>query len=56
MDFNRGEWSRFMLQFLIEWPHPIIRQYLETGQSPQSTLSITIPQNTGSNEKDAKRV
>ena len=19
---NRGEWSRFMLQFLIEWPHP----------------------------------
>lgn len=28
---------------LIEWPHPIIRQYLETGQSPQSTLSITIP-------------
>ena len=40
---NRGEWSRFMLQFLIEWPHPIIRQYLETGQSPQSTLSITIP-------------
>ena len=40
---NRGEWSRFMLQFLIEWPHPIIRQYLETGQSPQGTLSITIP-------------
>ena len=40
---NRGEWSRFMLQFLIEWPHPIIRQYLETGQSPQSTFSITIP-------------
>lgn len=32
-----------MLQFLIEWPHPIIRQYLETGQSPQSTFSITIP-------------
>lgn len=20
---NRGEWSRFMLQFLIEWPHEI---------------------------------
>lgn len=39
---NRGEWSRFMLQFLIEWPHPITRQFLETGQSPQGTSPITV--------------
>lgn len=39
---NRGEWSRFMLQFLIEWPHPIIREYLEAGQSPQETTPIII--------------
>ena len=39
---NRGEWSRFMLQFLIEWPHSITRQFLEAGQSPQGTSSITV--------------
>lgn len=39
---NRGEWSRFMLQFLIEWPHPITRQFLEVGQSPQGTSPITV--------------
>lgn len=39
---NRGEWSRFMLQFLIEWPHPIIREYLEAGQSPQGTAPIVV--------------
>ena len=39
---NRGEWSRFMLQFLIEWQHPIIRQTLEAGQSPQGRKSISI--------------
>ena len=39
---NRGEWSRFMLQFLIEWPHPITRQFLEAGQSPQGTSSTTV--------------
>ena len=39
---NRGEWSRFMLQFLIEWPHPITRQFLEAGQSPQDTSPITV--------------
>ncbi|MCE8929366.1 PD-(D/E)XK nuclease family protein [Phocaeicola vulgatus] len=39
---NRGEWSRFMLQFLIEWPHPITRQLLEAGQSPQGTSPITV--------------
>ena len=39
---NRGEWSRFMLQFLIEWPNPITRQFLEAGQSPQGTSPITV--------------
>ena len=40
---NRGEWSRFMLQFLIEWPHNIERRYLETAQSPIETQHISIP-------------
>ena len=40
---NRGEWSRFMLQFLIEWQHPIVRQTLEAGQSPQDGTTILIP-------------
>ena len=40
---NRGEWSRFLLQFLIEWPHPIARHFLETGQSPRGTAPITVP-------------
>ena len=39
---NRGEWSRFMLQFLIEWPPPITRQFLEAGPSPQGTSPITV--------------
>lgn len=39
---NRGEWSRFMLQFLIEWPHDVPRFYLEAGQSPQGSKSIRV--------------
>lgn len=39
---NRGEWSRFMLQFLIEWPHSVDRQFLETGQSPRGVAPITV--------------
>ena len=39
---NRGEWSRFMLQFLIEWPHEIRHQSLEAGQSPQHSTAIRI--------------
>ena len=31
---NRGEMSRFMLQFLVESPHNISLEYLEAGQSP----------------------
>lgn len=40
---NRGEWSRFMLQFLVESPHDIQREYLEAGQSPKQTSEILIP-------------
>lgn len=39
---NRGELSRFMLQFLIEWGHPIQRKQLEAEQSPQGSAPITI--------------
>lgn len=39
---NRGEMSRFMLQFLIESPHSISREYLEAGQSPQSGREIRV--------------
>ena len=31
-----------MLQFLIEWPHEIAREYLEAGQSPQTAKEIII--------------
>lgn len=40
---NRGEESRLMLQLLVESPHGITREYLEAGQSPQSTPEIEIP-------------
>lgn len=39
---NRGEMSRFMLQFLVESPHDISHEYLEAGQSPQSSRYISI--------------
>lgn len=39
---NRGEQSRFMLQLLVEGLHEISNEYLEAGQSPQSTVSIRI--------------
>lgn len=39
---NRGEMSRFMLQFLVESPHDISREYLEAGQSPQHSRDIQI--------------
>ena len=39
---NRGEMSRVMLQFLVESPHDISREYLEAGQSPQHSLAIEI--------------
>ena len=39
---NRGEISRFMLQLLIDYPNKIIRQSLETSQSPLGVNSIRI--------------
>lgn len=39
---NRGEMSRFMLQFLVEWPHEIRREHLEAGQSPQAERTIRV--------------
>ena len=42
---NRGEWSRFMLQFLIESEQAIELKTLEAGQSPQSTQTIRIVKN-----------
>ena len=39
---NRGEMSRFMLQFLIEWQYDIQFRRLEAGQSPQGTQPICI--------------
>ena len=39
---NRGEMSRFMLQFLVEYPHQISCEYLEAGQSPQTGRTICI--------------
>lgn len=39
---NRGEMSRFMLQFLVEWPHDIRLEYLEAGQSPQTERTICV--------------
>lgn len=39
---NHGEMSRFMLQFLVESPHTISREYLEAGQSPQSGREISV--------------
>lgn len=39
---NRGELSRFMLQFLIEWGYPVLRKQLEATQSPQDSTPIII--------------
>ena len=39
---NRGEMSRFMLQFLVEWPHSIKQSYLETTQQPADHRVIEI--------------
>lgn len=39
---NRGELSRFMLQFLIEWGYPVLRKQLEAAQSSQSSAPIII--------------
>ena len=41
---NRGEESRFMLQLLVEGPHEITREYLESG--PVSYTHLTLPTNS----------
>jgi CRISPR/Cas system-associated exonuclease Cas4 (RecB family) len=40
---NSGEWSRFMLQFLLEWPHDVKREFLDAGQSPKSAREVVVP-------------
>lgn len=39
---NRGEMSRFMLQLLVESPHPIRRYTLQAGQAPGQRPRICI--------------
>lgn len=39
---NRGEMSRFMLQLLAEWPHPIESYYLEARQQAEQEQPICI--------------
>ena len=39
---NRGEMSRFMLQFLVEWPHAVKQSYLETAQQPTGQRLIEV--------------
>lgn len=39
---NRGEMSRFALQFLVEYPNPIHRYYLEAGQTPRRVQPILV--------------
>lgn len=48
---NRGEVSRFLLQFLIEWPHPVVRKFLEAGQSPRNCKKIHIEKTTQAMER-----
>ena len=39
---NRGEMSRFALQFLVEYPNTIRRYYLEAGQTPRRVQPVTV--------------
>lgn len=39
---NRREMSRFMLQLLIEWPHPIERRYIQARQQITTVAPIQI--------------
>lgn len=48
---NRAEWSRFMLQLLIEWNHPIERFFLSAGQTPSASLELVIPKSKQVQEK-----
>ncbi len=39
---NRGEMSRFMLQFLIEWNHTIKQGQIETEQAPMASEPVAV--------------
>lgn len=39
---NRGEMSRFMLQYLVESKQPVTHEYLESGQTPRQERKITV--------------
>ena len=39
---NRGEPSRYILQLLVEYPHPIIQEFLQAEQSPRIFSGISI--------------
>jgi len=39
---NRGEMSRFMLQFQVDWPHNIQQEYLQATQRPAGKRSIEV--------------
>lgn len=52
---NRGEMSRFALQFLVEYRHPIGRYYLETGQSPRRVNPITVQKTPSVTERLCRR-
>lgn len=44
---NKGEASRFLLQFMVEWPHQITKQFLQAGQSPQEKLPVSVEKKEG---------
>ena len=44
---NKGEASRFLLQFMIEWPYTIHKEFLQAGQSPQSKSNICVDKQSG---------
>lgn len=54
-DQNEGEWSRFMLQLLIELTQPINQYYLDSQQKPQFTEPITLVKTDETLEKLRKR-
>ena len=39
---NRGEMSRFMLQYLVHAPQPVERRYLQSGHLPEHVLPIEV--------------
>ena len=48
---NRGEPSRFLLQFLLEYPHPVAREYVDAGQSPSVAQPVIIHKTRGIMER-----